>query len=435
MLQPVQGRGILMESARHGATVRVLLVEDDDDDVLIMKDLLQEIEGTDFDIDCVTTYEDATLRLSEETYDIHFFDYHLGSNTGLDLIQFTQTLPTPAPSIILTGLDDRHVDLVAAQMGATDYVVKGELTPSNLERSIRYALERRRIEAEREALTQQLLETSRQLGKAEHAAHVLHNVGNVLNSITVSTSIILNILKEPFVEDIHRMATMMKEHQDGLAKFLTDDQAGSQIPHYLHQSSEHVTQQQAKALRELSNLTTNLEHVNHIIQAQHSIAKTTIHREPVHLPELLDRALTIVQGENNFTFEVQRNYTDIPSIMTDKHQLLQILVNLIRNAKQAMAQSSDPPNRLTLSIRKVMDPTETVFVSVQDSGMGMTTEHLKHIFSQRFTTKPEGQGLGLHSSALAAKLISGTLQAESPGPGQGATFTVTLPVWPLETHT
>jgi len=74
-----------------------------------------------------------------------------------------------------------------------------------------------------------------------------------------------------------------------------------------------------------------------------------------------------------------------------------------------------------------------VHLSIQDSGLGIPAENITHIFAQRFTTKPEGKGLGLHSSALAAQQLGGFLRAESPGPGLGATFTLGLPIIPLET--
>ena len=384
-------------------------------------------------MDWVKTHDEAIQRLTQERYDIHLFDYRLGQATGLDLVRYARTLPSPAPSIILTGLEDRHVDLVAGQMGATDYVVKRELTASGLERSIRYALERRRIDAEREVLTEQLLETSRQLGMAENAAHVLHNVGNVLNSITVSASVILNILRDPYVDDIRRIAVMLKEHHHDLHRFLTHDCTGSQIPQYLDQSSNHVSRQHTVLLQEIQYLTTNLDHVTHIIQAQQSIAKSQNHLELVNLQDMMDQALAIVQPEPNLIFEVDRYYTDIPPIMSDKHQILQILVNLIRNAKQAMSAPSRHLQRLTLSITLNPETSNTVQLSVQDTGIGIPADHLTHVFAQRFTTKPGGQGLGLHGSAIAAKRLGGMLQVESAGTGLGATFTLSLPLSPLET--
>ena len=415
------------------STIHILLVEDDEDDVVILQDLLKDINGSDFEVDWVRTHMQATQHLSQHSYDIHLFDYRLGLTTGLDLIQHANTLPSPAPSILLTGIADRHVDLLAAQTGAVDFLVKGELTPSNLERSIRYAIERRRAETEREALASQLMETSRQLGMAEVAANVLHNVGNVLNSINVSASLIFNGLRAPYVDDIRRIALMLKEHDGDLETFLTQDSQGCQLLPYLDQSTEHVIRQHATMLHEIQYLTTNLEHVKHIIQAQHPITRSPSHYAPVDLSDVMDQALHINQHPPSpYKFEVERHYADIPPIMSDKHQILQILVNLIKNAKQAMQDILSQNHTLTLSIRGDSHRMNMVQLSVQDTGAGIAPDHLTKIFSQRFTTKREGDGLGLHSSALAAEMLKGTLKAQSEGEGQGALFTLSLPVSPVE---
>ena len=412
------------------STIHILLVEDDKDDVVILQDLLKQINGTDFKVDWVRTHGQATQQLTQNSYDIHLFDYRLGLSTGLDLVQHANSLPSPAPSILLTGIADRHVDLLAAQTGAVDYLVKGELTPSHLERSIRYAIERRRAETEREALAEQLMETSRQLGMAEVAANVLHNVGNVLNSINVSASLILNGLSAPYVDDFRRIALMLKEHSHDLETFLLQDSQGCQILHYLDQSTEHVFRQHAMMLNEIQCLTTNLEHVKYIIQAQHALATSQSRYEPVDLSDVMDQALHINQHSPvPCTFEVVRHYADIPPILSDKHQILQILVNLIKNAKQSMQGTTRNDHTLTLSIINHSNLTETVMLSVQDTGTGIAPDDLTKIFAQRFTTKREGEGdgLGLHSSALAAQTLKGTLQAQSEGLGKGATFSLSLP--------
>jgi signal transduction histidine kinase len=113
--------------------------------------------------------------------------------------------------------------------------------------------------------------------------------------------------------------------------------------------------------------------------------------------------------------------------MTDRHQVLQILVNLITNAKNAMVEHSDHTRRLTLRISM---PSGRTFVrfEVVDTGVGIKPENLPRLFAQGFTTRKAGHGLGLHSAALAAKNLGGTLQAQSMGEGYGATFTLDIPL-------
>jgi signal transduction histidine kinase len=112
----------------------------------------------------------------------------------------------------------------------------------------------------------------------------------------------------------------------------------------------------------------------------------------------------------------------------DRHPVLQILVNLISNAKYAMLELSDRPHRLTLGVGMPAGREGFVRLQVQDTGVGINPEHLSRIFAQGFTTKKDGYGLGLHSAALAARMMGGSLRVHSDGEGHGATFTLDLPL-------
>ena len=105
--------------------IRVLLVEDDEDDYIMTRDLLSEIEGKTFALEWAATYEASLEAMSATTYDICLVDYRLGAKSGLDLLQEALRQGDHAPIIMLTGQDDRHVDIKAMQIGAADYLVKG----------------------------------------------------------------------------------------------------------------------------------------------------------------------------------------------------------------------------------------------------------------------------------------------------------------------
>lgn len=422
-----------LESLRH-APIHMLLVEDDEDDYLIARGLLSDIEEMTCQIDWASEYREATQYIHSNRYHIFLFDYHLGSNTGLDLIRYVRSIHCPTPCILLTGQNDHHVDVLAGETGAVDYLIKGELTASGLERSIRYALERRKAEMEREVLTEQLLETSRQLGMAEVAANVLHNVGNVLNSINVSATQLNTLLQESYTGDIGEISKMIQSHQHDLYAFLTQDAKGKLIPTYLAELEKHVAGQHQTMLEEIQALTKNLDHVKHIIRAQQANTTSNTHREPTIVSELMEQALAINHGTlSQHDVTIVRDYSDIPPIISDKHQILQILVNLIRNAKHAMIDYPADSHCLSLIIAQSSDHSR-IQLSVQDTGVGINPTHLSKIFSQGFTTKQDGQGLGLHSSALTAKSLQGALQVSSPGEGQGARFTLDLPFIPVEAY-
>ncbi|MDT7043633.1 ATP-binding protein [Candidatus Nitronereus thalassa] len=412
--------------------LEILLVEDDEDDYHIIKNILSQVEETTFHLDWVSDYDEATHRIQTHGYAIFLFDYRLGNHTGLDLVKYVRTIQCSTPCILLTGQDDHHVDVRAGESGAEDYLVKGELLASGLERSIRYALERHKAEKEREDLMDQLLETSRQLGRAEVAVNVLHNVGNVLNSINVSATQITTLLKNSYTNDIGRIASMIRAHQQDLGHFFTQDTKGQLIPSYLSELDKQVAKQHQTMLEEIQALTKNLDHLKHIVQAQQANTVGTNQKEPVILSELMEQALTINFGTlPQHQVSIVRDFADAPPIMSDKHQILQILVNLIRNAKHSMMAKPGISHCLSLTIDGTRTPNRVLLI-VQDTGVGIKPQLLTKIFTQGFSTKQEGQGLGLHSSALAAQSLQGSLQAFSVGEGQGARFTLDLPYTPVE---
>lgn len=414
------------------SSVHILFVEDDEDDYLIVRDLLSDIDGITFHIDWSPEYHEATQRIHPNHYDIFLIDYLLGTHTGLDFIRYVRSIQCSTPCILLTGHNDRHVDVIAGETGAADYLVKEELTTIGLERSIRYALERRKAEMEREILSEQLLETSRQLGMAEIAVNVLHNVGNVLNSINVSANQLTTLLHESLAEDIGQLATMVQAHPHDLATYLTQDPKGALIPSYLAELGKHIVAQHHTMLDEVQALTKNLDHIKHIVRAQQANTTSTNYREPVVLSELMEQALNInLNALSQHDIKIIRHFADCPPIISDRHQILQILVNLIRNAKHAMIEMAGNAHCLTLTIEESPE-NNRILLSVHDTGVGIHPDHLTRIFSQGFTSKKDGQGLGLHSSALAAKSLQGNLQVASDGEGQGARFTLDLPFQPVE---
>jgi len=420
----------------HAQRIRILLVEDDEEDYLVTRDLLSEIEGTSYDVEWVHSFESGLDCIKEHRHDINLFDYRLGRHTGLELLRHAVLSHCPAPTILLTGRGDHGVDQTAMSMGAVDYLVKGQINAPLLERSIRYALERKRVEAEREELNAKLLETARQLGMAEVATNVLHDVGNVLNSVSAIGHQLHDNIQQSCIGDIKNIAEMLHQHADNIGEYLTHDHKGRQIPDYLAKLGENLVIQNTRALDELMHLHANLDHVRRVIQTQQTFAKSRTHTEPAVPAELMDQALIINQAAlDQDRIKVVRAYADLPQVMIDKHQVLQILVNLIRNASQALIALPSQPHQLTLGIQPCPDQQGYLRFQVCDTGVGIPAENLTRVFAQGFTTKKDGHGFGLHGSALAAKVMNGSLRAWSDGEGAGATFTLDLPLIPVEPTT
>jgi len=286
-------------------------------------------------------------------------------------------------------------------------------------------------EAKLEKAHKQLVESSRVAGMAEVATTVLHNVGNVLNSVNVSASLVADRVKNSKSVNLARAADLLQEHAGDLADFLSKDPKGSKLPSYFATLAESLATEQNEMLAELSSLRGNIEHIKEIVAMQQAYAKVAGLQESLKATDLIEDALRMNAGAvERHQVQVIREFTDSAPILVDKHKVLQILVNLIRNAKYAVDNLKPGEKRMIL--RTEQGENGSVKISVIDNGVGIAAENLDRIFEHGFTTRENGHGFALHSGALAAREMGGSLTGASPGPGQGATFTLTLPSHPPE---
>jgi PAS domain S-box-containing protein len=281
-------------------------------------------------------------------------------------------------------------------------------------------------EAKLEQMHKELLETSRLAGMAEIATNVLHNVGNVLNSVNVSASLVVDNVKKCKIASLAKVAVMLREHEHDLGTFITSDAKGRQLPVYLGQLAEQLLADQTTTVQELDLLVKNIEHIKDIVSMQQSYARVSGVKEIINLRELVEDSLRMNEGAlARHRVEVIREFGDVPLINIDKHKVLQILVNLIRNAKYACDESGREDKQMTV---RVANGEGRIKISVADNGIGVPPENLIRIFNHGFTTRKDGHGFGLHSGALAAKEMGGSLAVQSDGPGKGSNFTLELPV-------
>ena len=274
---------------------------------------------------------------------------------------------------------------------------------------------------------ERMMELSRQSGMAEVASSVLHNVGNVLNSVNVSATIVADMVKESRVEKLLVLVDMLQRHADNLEAFLSNDPKGQRVIPYLAKLGSHFGQERHLLLQELSQLTEHIQHVTEIIATQQNYATVSGLVEEVSLATLVEDAFRIVQpGLDRHNVALECDFEELPRILVDKHRTLQILLNLLRNAKEAIKASPDA--RRIIRVHLARHSADRVRLEVTDFGIGLPQENLTRIFGHGFTTKKGGHGFGLHSGALAAKQMGGSLWAESEGPGCGATFILELPM-------
>jgi PAS domain S-box-containing protein len=287
--------------------------------------------------------------------------------------------------------------------------------------------EQKQAEEELESLNRRLLESSRQAGMAEVATGVLHNVGNVLNSVNVSSTLICDQVRNSRAARLKDVVLLLNKNTADLGNFITNDPKGKIIPGYLTSLSERLSAEQQDLLKELELLTKNVEHIKEIVAMQQNYARVSGIIESLSVRNLVEDALQMnAAALARHGILVIRDFHEVPVVSVDKHKVLQILVNLIRNAKYAIDAAARRDKRLSVSIK--VNERQMIEITVADNGIGIAPENLTRIFSHGFTTKRDGHGFGLHSGALAAKEMGGSLSAFSDGPGKGATFVVQLPL-------
>jgi C4-dicarboxylate-specific signal transduction histidine kinase len=291
---------------------------------------------------------------------------------------------------------------------------------------------REKAQAEKEKTHEELIKVSRAAGMSEVATGVLHNVGNVLNSINISASIVAEHLNEFNIANIARAADLMRDHADDIGNFMANDPKGRQLPDYLAQLSSHLSAEQSLLLKEISFVKMKIEHVKEIVAAQQNYGKVMGLEEPVKIEDLIRDVFRIHATElAQHEVQVRQDFPPgLPKILMDKHKVLQILLNLLSNAKHAVVDSGRKDKQV---IVRVSNGDNRLRIAMTDNGVGISPVNLRKIFNHGFTTrKKDGHGFGLHSGALAAKEMGGALHAQSDGPGEGATFTLEIPFKPAE---
>jgi signal transduction histidine kinase len=305
--------------------------------------------------------------------------------------------------------------------------------------------ERKAAAAHAEEMQSELLSVSRMAGMAEIATGVLHNVGNVLNSLNVSVSMISDQVRSSRVTGLTRSIELVDSFPGGLPAFLGTEK-GKVLPSYLTSVSKRLSEENARMLDELASVNRHVDHIKTIVAMQQSYARPSGLRESVMIATLIDDALHM--GESSFAkhgIDVVKDYSTSLAIATDRHKLLQIIINLLSNARHALkdqraaqddsrtevagaaGNAAADAQALQQLIVRVRATPSIVTISVTDTGVGIPAENLDKIFRHGFTTKPGGHGFGLHASANAARELGGSLRAASDGPGLGATFTLELP--------
>ncbi|WP_257448755.1 trifunctional serine/threonine-protein kinase/ATP-binding protein/sensor histidine kinase [Archangium lipolyticum] len=275
-----------------------------------------------------------------------------------------------------------------------------------------------------------LVETARAVGMSEIASNVLHNVGNVLTSAVVNLEMMRRAVGSSRVVRVRQVSALLEENRGGLGDFFTKDPRGERLVDYVTALSEELLIEQTNLQESLEAMNRHVDHIRAIVQVQQTYAKTSLLLEECDLAQLIEDTLRIQHAAlQRHGIAVSLELSRLPRVKLDKHKVLQILINLVSNARFAL--DPVPEGHRHMSVRLTAEKG-WARIQVADNGVGIEQELKGKLFTHGFTTRKDGHGFGLHSSALAAKMLGGHLTLESDGPNQGATATLEIPLEPGE---
>ena len=331
------------------------------------------------------------------------------------------------------GMAEMHgayLELISLRVASAESAKELEQNNNKLQKTndeLERQVERREImERERAELQEELVTASREAGKAEIATGVLHNVGNVMNSVNVAVGIVHDDFRNTFQRQFNSAIEILDSNLEDLPGFFQNDPRAKHFVPFL----KELSQKSEGIFTEMCTLRENVDHVIAVVAAQQSFATTAGVMTNINPKTILESALQI-SGEsfNNHNIDVERNFEIVPDFSVDKQKLIQIFVNLIRNAINAI-MDADPATR-KISVGLNYSSNDIIF-TVKDTGIGIKAEDIQRIFQHGFSTRKDrgGHGFGLHHSICAIKEMDGSIEVTSDGENQGAAFTIKLPIDP-----
>ncbi len=397
-----------------GGVARILVAEDHQD----MREYIEEILQPEFSVIAVENGKRAWERLQTHRFDVVVSDVMMPEMDGLTLTAKIKAhgALSHTPVILLTARGGADAAATGLNAGADDYVSK-PFAAVELRARTRAAVRMSRLQEELRA-------RSRQAGMSAVATGVLHNLGNVLNSFSVSSELLDERIRESRVGSVQKLAQLLTDHGPDLAAFLTADERGKHVPEFIRQLAGELAEEQAALVEEMAELRRTLDHVKRVVALHQGVVAGRGVDEMFAPVETVETALRLsAPAIEERDIRIERWLVEVPLLRGDRHKVLQILINLIDNARHALYERPGGDKVLTVATEEV---NGTVRFLVSDNGVGIAPEIIDRIFAQGFTTRENAHGVGLHTSALLAAELGGTLRCRSEGPGRGATFILEL---------
>lgn len=356
-----------------------------------------------------------------------FSDHELGKSAAND--------SAAKDSLFAASNNEQPTEREGKHSDGTTFPMEFVVTPMQLDDKllrvciVRDITLRKETESSLAQAQQQLVDAAHKSGMAEMATGVLHNIGNILNSVNLSGEEIARFTKQSKVSGLIKANEILAEHKDELATFLSQDPKGQKLPDYYIKLGNILSQEIQSIADETESLLNKTTMMKEVIATQQSYAKQGFHSEMINLNTLIEDALKIQEASlHKWGVKLEKRLSDIPTCVAQKSKLLQVITNLIKNAQEAMRENDIYNRPKELFIETGIVDNEVVFVKVNDNGCGIPSDKLSKIFNHGFTTKTDGHGFGLHTSANAMTEMKGSLSVDSKGVQEGACFTLTVPI-------
>jgi signal transduction histidine kinase len=456
-----------MEKKSENIKPKIIIV---DDEPLILQLVYEALEET-CEIFCAHTPHEVLKIIKTHEFDILITDYMMPEIRGTTLIKEARIICPNILTIVMTGQANKEIALEALRNGAYDIIEK-PIFPEMLNAAIMRAWENIIASKKNKVLTEEISRYNEKLeennnklklkndtllttqlalkeknialeiqfdelkkaqseihrsalkaGMAEVAINILHNVGNILNSVNVSTNFLIENNINSKREILFNLIDLLKENEKDIANFLSKDKKGLLIPKLLSELKISMSNENKLVLNELRRLATNIDHIKTIISHQQNYVSQPLFKEECRLNELIEEAITILMAELSIS-SIKINFIKKhnPTLHISKHKLLHIMINLIRNARDALLESKTIAKEINITVS--INPIKII---VEDNGIGIKPENISKIFAHGFTTKKSGHGFGLHSCALAISELGCNISVESDGFNKGARFIITFP--------
>jgi signal transduction histidine kinase len=392
--------------------VRVLLIDDDEEDFLLTRDLLEELPGDGYHLDWVGDYDAGLAAICEATHDVYLLDYQLGARTGLELLREARAEGCLAPVILLTGQGEYEIDRAAMDAGAADYLEKSRLDPTLLERALRHALLQKRYEADLERKVRERTQELEQLNRDLHK--------EIAERKRVEAALVeADRRKDEF------LATLAHELRNPLAPIrnaLEIMRLADNDPTAIAKSRAVMERQVGQMVR----LIDDLLDVSRITRG-----KLQLVTERLDLRSVIDTAVEMSRPQ--IEKAGLRLSVSLPSnpiwVTGDRVRLTQVLSNLLNNA----AKYTESGGKVFLATGH---ESARAVVRVRDTGVGIPPEMLPHVFElftqvdRSLNRSQGGLGIGLALVRRLVEMHGGSVVAQSEGLGKGAEFIVTIPAEP-----